>query len=327
MKLFFCPQKLVGTWEEPWGIRIPEFNWAVSAHWPPSLLTVLWVFHSDFERPRKSLAFIHVHGCRGWAQRTVFFCHIHSQLSSFFCCSFSSSLYKYFTDLFGHFYSSCFITGQLGGLCLVLIWLYTLVFRDRSILFFFFLINLLFFYFLTLQYCINFTIYQHESATGIYVFPILNPPPSSLPVPGQFFIFPTGCISSESFCLASSSFSWVSLLDFSSPDRYSLLQSVLHIWLGKSLPLYLTLSFLLSGCCYSCWCCWGSASLAPAPDPPEAPFLFSLLLLCLQAPFCRPAVLYLSTSQFASAFVFSVYLFSLSCPLLSLQSFISLLEL
>ena len=35
------------------------------------------------------------------------------------------------------------------------------------------------FYFLTLQYCIGFAIYQHESATGIYVFPILNPPPSN----------------------------------------------------------------------------------------------------------------------------------------------------
>ena len=34
------------------------------------------------------------------------------------------------------------------------------------------------FYFLTLQYCIGFTIYQNESATGIHVFPILNPPPS-----------------------------------------------------------------------------------------------------------------------------------------------------
>ena len=33
------------------------------------------------------------------------------------------------------------------------------------------------FYFLTLQYCIGFAIYQNESATGIPVFPILNPPP------------------------------------------------------------------------------------------------------------------------------------------------------
>ena len=34
------------------------------------------------------------------------------------------------------------------------------------------------FYFLTLQYCIGFAIYRNESATGIHVFPILNPPPS-----------------------------------------------------------------------------------------------------------------------------------------------------
>ena len=33
-------------------------------------------------------------------------------------------------------------------------------------------------FFLTLQYCIGFAIYQHESAIGIYVLPILNPPPS-----------------------------------------------------------------------------------------------------------------------------------------------------
>ena len=32
------------------------------------------------------------------------------------------------------------------------------------------------FFFLTLQYCIGFAIYLNESATGIHVFPILNPP-------------------------------------------------------------------------------------------------------------------------------------------------------
>ena len=60
------------------------------------------------------------------------------------------------------------------------------------ILFFFLSFSFFFFsnfiLFLNFTYCISFAKYQNESATGIHVFPIPNPPPSSLPIPSLWAV-------------------------------------------------------------------------------------------------------------------------------------------
>ena len=106
---------------------------------------------------------------------------------------------------------------------------------------------------INLQYCIGFAIHQHESAMGIHMFSILNPAPTSLPVP---FLWVIPVLQPQASCILHQT--WTG-------DSF-------HIWYYTYDTIHVSMPF--------------SQIIPPSPFPTESKWLFytsvSLLLSCIQ---------------------------------------------